>query len=50
MDENDGRQLGIYDEMTLFLTQINLYRNQGHTDSHDGAVFLQLYNGRPCNS
>ena len=47
MDENDGRLLGIYDEMTTFLTQINLYKSRGHTDSHDVAVFLQLYNGHP---
>ena len=26
MDENDGRLLGIYDEMATFLTQINLYK------------------------
>lgn len=47
MDENDGRLLGIYDDMTSFLTQINLYKLRGHTDSHDVAVFLQLYNGLP---
>jgi len=47
MNENDGRLLGIYDEMTSFLTQINLYKSRGHTDSHDVAVFLQLYNGLP---
>ena len=33
--------------MTTFLTQINLYKSKGHTDSHDVAVFLQLYNGHP---
>ena len=47
MNENGGRLLGIYDEMTTFLTQINLYKSKGHTDSHDVAVFLQLYNGHP---
>jgi len=47
MDDNDGRLLGMYDEMTSFLTQINLYKSRGHTDSHDVAVFLQLYNGHP---
>ena len=47
MDDNDGRLLGIYDEMTTFLTQINLYKSRDHTDSHDVAVFLQLYNGHP---
>ena len=47
MDENDGWLLGIYDEMTTFLMQINLYKSRGHTDSHDVAVFLQHYNGHP---
>ena len=47
MDDNDGRLLGIYDEMTTFLTQINVYKYRGHTDSRDVAVFLQLYNGHP---
>ena len=47
MNENGGKLLGIYDEMTTFLTQINLYKSKGHTDSHDVAMFLQLYNGHP---
>ena len=47
MSDNGGRLLGIYDEMTTFLTQINLYRSRGLADSHDVAVFLQLYNGHP---
>lgn len=47
MDENAGRLLGMYDELTTFLTQINLYKKGGVTDSHDLAVFLQLYNGHP---
>ena len=47
MDENDGRLLGIYDEITTFLTQINLYKSRGHTDPHNVAVFLRLYNGHP---
>ena len=42
MNENGGRLLGIYDEMTTFLTQINLYKSKGHTDSHDVAVFYNF--------
>lgn len=45
MAENDGRLLGIYDELTTFLTQINLFKGKGISDSHDLALFLQLYNG-----
>ena len=45
MAENDGQLLGIYDELTTFLTQINLFKGKGISDSHDLALFLQLYNG-----
>lgn len=47
MAENHGRLLGVYDELSSFLTSINLYRSKGLTDTHDLAVFLQLYNGHP---
>ena len=47
MAENHGRLLGVYDELSSFLTSINLYRTKGLTDTHDLAVFLQLYNGHP---
>ena len=45
MASNGGRLLGLYDELTSFLTQLNLYRGQGVTMSHKLALFLQLYNG-----
>lgn len=45
MSLNGGRILGMYDELTTFLTQINLYRGRGLADSHELALFLQLYNG-----
>ena len=45
MAANDGRLLGLYDELTSFLTQLNLYRGKGLTLSHELALFLQLYNG-----
>lgn len=44
MARNGGRILGMYDELTTFLTQINLYRGRGLADSHELALFLQLYN------
>ena len=47
MNENSGRLLGFYDEMSAFLTQINLYRGRGLSDSHELALFLQLFNGHP---
>ena len=40
-----GRLLGLYDELSAFLSQLNLYRGKGLTLSHELALFLQLYNG-----
>ena len=45
MSENSGRLLGLYDELSAFLAQINLYRGRGLSDSCELAMFLQLYNG-----
>lgn len=47
MSENSSRLLGFYDELSAFLTQINLYRGRGLSDSHELSLFLQLYNGHP---
>ena len=47
MAENHCKLLGLYDELSSFLTQINLYKGRGLADSHDLALFLQLYNGNP---
>ena len=47
MADNHSKLLGLYDELSSFLTQINLYKARGLSDSHDLAVFLQLYNGHP---
>jgi len=45
MSENGCRLLGLYDELSAFLSQLNLYRGKGLLDTHEMAVFLQLYNG-----
>ena len=47
MSEIYRRLLGFYDEMSAFLTQINLYRGRGLSDSHELSLFLQLYNVHP---
>ncbi len=47
MAENHSKLLGLYDELSTFLTRINLYKARGLSDSHDLALFLQLYNGHP---
>ena len=38
MAENDGKLIGIYDELSAFLSK-------GLSESHDLHKFLQLYNG-----
>ena len=35
--------LGLYDELAMFLSQINVFRGRGLSDSHELAIFLQLY-------
>jgi energy-coupling factor transporter ATP-binding protein EcfA2 len=35
MQENSSRLLGFYDELSAFLTQINLYRGRNISDSHE---------------
>ena len=45
MATNGGRLLGLYDELSSFLIQLNLSRGKGLTYSHELALFLQLYNG-----
>ena len=47
MKENSCHLIGFNDELSAFLTQINLYRGRGLSDSHEMALFLQLYNGHP---
>ena len=44
MAANGGRLLGLYDELSTFLTQLNLYKGKGLAFSHELALFLQLYN------
>lgn len=45
MHRNSNRILGMYDELTTFLTQLNVYQGKGLSNSHELALFLQLYNG-----
>ena len=49
MASNSGCLLGLYDELSTFLTQLNLYKGKGLTFSHELALFLQLYNGHSWN-
>ena len=38
MAENGNKLIGLYGEITHFLTQINVYRNRGLSDTHDLAI------------
>ena len=45
MAANGGQLLGLYDELSTFLTQLNVYRGRGLSLSHELTVFLQWFNG-----
>ena len=47
MHSNGCRIIGLYDELSAFLSQINLYKGRTLSDSHELGLFLQLYNGHP---
>ena len=44
MSQNHWKLLGLYDELPMFFSQINVLRARGGvSDSHELSVFLQLY-------
>ena len=43
MSENHCKLIGLYDELAMFLSQINVFRGRGLSDTHELALFLQLY-------
>ena len=45
MCDNSWKLLGLYDELPMFLSQINVFRGRGLADSHELALLLQLYGG-----
>ena len=47
MEKNHWKLLGLYDELSVFLSQVNIFRGRGLSDSHELAVFLQLYGADP---
>lgn len=46
MANNNSKLLAMYDELSTFLAQINVYRGKGLSDSHKLSAFLSLYNGK----
>ena len=47
MHANSWKLLGLYDELSVFLSQVNVCCGRGLSDSHELAVFLQLYGADP---
>lgn len=45
MSQNHWKLLGLYDELPMFLSQVNIFRGTGLTNSRELAVFLQLFGG-----
>ena len=45
MNDNNWKLLGLYDELPMFLSQINVFHGRGLSDSHELALLLQLYGG-----
>ena len=43
---NHSKVLAMYDELSTFLAQMNVYRGKGLCDSHDFSTFLSLYTGK----
>ena len=46
MAENGNKLIGLYDEITHFLTQINVYRNRGLSDTHFNCTMDYLGHGK----
>ena len=45
MAENHSKDVGLYGELAMFLSQMNVFRGRGWSDSHELALLLQLYGG-----
>ena len=43
MSENHGKLLRLYNELPMLLSQINVFSSRGVSNSHEAAMFLQLY-------
>ena len=43
MESNHGKLFGLYDELSMFLAQINVCRGRSVTDSQQVSTFLQMY-------
>lgn len=46
MNENNGKLLGLYDELVMFFSQMNIFHGKNITDSRELSVFLQLFGAK----
>lgn len=46
MSGNHSKILGLYDELSTFLAQMNVFRGKGLAESQELSTFLSLYNGK----
>ena len=47
MEANHCKLLGLYEELPMFLSQLNICRRKALVDSQQVAIFLQLYGADP---
>ena len=45
MCENNGRLIGMFDELSSFLSKINIYNGRSVSDGNELSMFLELFNG-----
>ena len=46
MSDNNDRLLGLYDELAMFFSQMNICHGKNITDSRELSIFLQLFGGK----
>ena len=46
MNENNGKLLGLYDELVMFLSQMKIFHGKSITNSRELSVFLQLFGAK----
>ena len=46
MSDNNDRLLGLYDELAMFFSQMNICHGKNVTDSRELSIFLQLFGGK----
>ena len=45
MSDNDSRLIGLFDELSSFLSKINIFNGRSVSDGNELSMFLELFNG-----